>query len=431
MSHSKRGAALFTAALAAICGFAGVARAGSPAPAVPADTPLYLADVVTPAAAETAFGQRPLMSLLGDSGIGQSLKDARINIYGHVEGSWTHNFSGSGKIIPGRLFDLENDDPTLNQISLNVERTVIRDASNFDWGFRVEMLYGGDARFTHANGGFDNHEDDNRLGPDEQFDLLQAYADFNLPVANGLRVRAGKFTYFKVIDPEASPLYSRSFSFGSALPFTLTGAYATYVVNDDVQADFGISRGWDQSLEDNNAAIDVFGGVRYKLGDATNVAIKAILGPELEGNSGAYRFAIDATVSQKMSDQLTLIGNGIIGHQFDGDPADPFSDAWWYGVSGYAIYDISSSIQLNGRVEWYRDEDGATVTGGPSANLYSATVGVTVTPFPNDHVLNGLKIRPEVRYDYASKAIFGTTGAHPEGTEFGQFTGALEAYFAF
>lgn len=371
------------------------------------------------------------MSLLSDAGIGQTLKDARINIYGHVEGSWTHNFNGGGKIITGRLFDLENDDPTLNQVTLNVERTVIRDASNFDYGFRIEMLYGGDARFTHANGLFDHHEDDNRLGPDEQFDLLQAYADLNLPVANGLRVRVGKFTYFKVIDPEASPLYSRSFSFGSALPFTLTGAYATYVVNDDVQVDFGISRGWDQALEDNNdCAIDVFGGVRYKLGDATNVVVKAILGPELDDNSGAYRFAIDATVSHKISDQLTLIGNGIVGHQFDGAPSDPFSEAWWYGVSGYAIYDINSYLQFNGRLEWYRDEDGATVTGGPSANLYSATAGVTITPFPNDHLLNGLKIRPELRYDYASKAIFGPNAAG-EGTDFGQLTGALEAYIAF
>src|SRR5439155_811169 len=93
---------------------------------------------------------------------------------------------------------------------------------NFDIGGRVEMMYGGDARFIHANGLFDNHDDDptGRIvpGPRAQFDLTQAYADINLPVGNGIRVRAGKFTYFKQTDPNAGA------NFNAILPGTLGGA---------------------------------------------------------------------------------------------------------------------------------------------------------------------------------------------------------------
>jgi hypothetical protein len=441
MHHSKRGAALFSAALAALCATAGHAQAGSsPSPAAAAaaaPTPVYLesnaSGATVPAylqADADAPARRPLMQLLDNAGIADGLDDARIRLFGHVEGSWTHNFDDpQNDLNIGRLFDIEHDDPTLNQVSLNVERAVVPSADEFDLGFRVEVIYGGDARFTHANGLGDGEGFFD--GPDEQFDLLQAYVDVNAPVGDGLRIRAGKFTYFKVIDPTAAPLYSRSFSYVGAVPFTLTGVYGTYAVSDTLTVDLGLSRGWDQALEDNNNdAISAFGAFRVVLGDDTNLAVKWMTGPELDDNSGAFRTVVDATLSHKLSDQLTLIGNGIVGHQSGGADDDIFAHAWWYGASAYAIYDINEYLQFNGRLEWFRDEDGATVTGGPTANLYSATAGVTITPFPTDDLLRGLKIRPEVRYDYASTDVFDLdeTGA---ATDDQQFTGAIEAYFAF
>jgi len=68
----------------------------------------------------------------------------------------------------------------------------------FDWGFRVEWIWGGDARLIHSNGlnfyGPGNADVGGQLdGPDEQFDLNQAYAQFALPVGSGLTITAGKF----------------------------------------------------------------------------------------------------------------------------------------------------------------------------------------------------------------------------------------------
>src|SRR5207248_2019887 len=81
------------------------------------------------------------------------------------------------------------------------------------------------------------------------------YLDFFLPVGNGLNIRVGKFVTLlgqEVINPTGNALYSHSYLFGFAIPFTHTGAYATYSFSDAVTVDFGISRGWEQGFEQNS-----------------------------------------------------------------------------------------------------------------------------------------------------------------------------------
>jgi len=93
------------------------------------------------------------------------------------------------------LFDFEHDDPTLNQLSVFVERAVAASPDKLDIGFRIEPMWGGDARLIHSNGLFDHHgfpafpgSPGTGDGPDEQFDLVQAYVTANLPVGDGLLV---------------------------------------------------------------------------------------------------------------------------------------------------------------------------------------------------------------------------------------------------
>jgi len=48
-----------------------------------------------------------------------------------------------------------------------------------------------------------------------------------------------------------------------------------------------------------------------------------------------------------------------------------------------------------------------------------------ITPFPDDKYGKNLTIRPEVRYDYASKHFFDA------GTDRYQFTAAIDAFYKF
>jgi hypothetical protein len=418
------------------------AAAGSPtaAPGPVGQTPSQLPPVATAAPAVAA--RSPLMSLLDSAGVGKPLDDARIRVYGHVEGSYTYNFAhppteladyklGVGKFIdnPGRTFDVENQKILLNQLTLNVERTVdAADAARrqqFDVGGRVELLYGSDARFIHANGLLDNYDDDATVrvtgGPLNQFDLPNAYVDLALPVGNGLSIRAGRFTFFKQIDPNYSPFYSHSFTFGGALPFTLTGAYATYVVNDQLTVDAGVSRGWDQALDDNNGSIDVFGRLRYQATDQLRFVLAAITGPEQTGDNGNYRTAVDFTAAYEPNDKLTLLADLIYGQQ--AQPAGGSGTSHWYGVSVYAVQELTKELSTGVRLEVYRDDGGFTT--GVDQTLYEATVGVTIRPFANDRYLQFLKIRPEVRLDYSTENYFDGFDSHY------QITAAVDAIFNF
>ncbi|QOV90288.1 outer membrane beta-barrel protein [Humisphaera borealis] len=382
--------------------------------------------------------RRPLMSIMDKVGFAKPLEDAGIQIYGHVEGSYTYNFDDPpsslsdyalpvGKFIdnPGRVFDVEHDKVLMNQLDLNIERVVDVTKGQFDIGGRVELLYGADARFLHSNGMFDNYDDDVTTsitgGPQNQFDIPQAYFDLAVPVGNGLRIRVGKFTFFKQHDPNASVFYSHSFTFGAALPFTLTGAFGTYVINEQLSVDGGFSRGWDQSIDDNNDAIDVFGRARYAVNDDLLLTFAAIAGPEQDGDNDNWRVAADLTVTYKLGDTTTLLADVVYGWQANATGGG--GDAYWYGVSLYAIQELNKSVSAAARLEWYRDEGGYTT--GLDQTLYEATVGLTIKPFPTDKYLQHLKIRPEVRVDYSDENYFDGFSRQV------QFTAAVDAVFNF
>jgi len=379
------------------------------------------------------------MSLLDSLGLGKPLDDAGIQIYGHVEGSYTYNFANPptslsdykipvGKFIdnPGRVFDVENQKLLLNQLTLNFERRVDPSKGNFDIGGRVELLYGSDARFIHANGMFDNYDDDSTVritgGPQNQFDIPNIYADFAIPVGNGLNIRVGKFTFFKQIDPNASVFYSHSYTFGGALPFTLTGAYATYAIDKNLSVEGGVSRGWDQALTDNNGdALDVFGRVRYQVSDQLQLAAAFIAGPEQDNDPDNWRVAMDFTASYQIGDNLTILGDVVYGQQ--SRPNGGGGDARWYGISLYGIYTLSEACSAGIRLEWYRDDGGYTT--GIDQSLYEVTVGVTITPFARDKYLKNLKLRPELRFDYSNENFFDGFDSHT------QITAAIDAIYNF
>jgi hypothetical protein len=389
------------------------------------------------AAAPGTAARRPLMWGLDQIGVADALDNARIDFYGHVEGSYTRNADNpeSGFNV-GRVFDFEDDEPTLNQVDLNVERVVNVSGDQFDIGGRMEWLYGADSRFIHSTGLFDNYDPeggdtlDITDGPENQWDLVQLYADVNLPFGNGVRVRAGKFLFFKQIDPNASVFYSHSFTFGAALPFTLTGVTVYYPFSDAMSLELGVVRGWDDALEDDNGSPSYVGRLRYRASDQLNLSFGAITGPEQVDDNHDFRTAANFVASYQVSSQLTFLLDSIYGYESN-DALEGASD--WYGAAVYGIYKFNDYISAAARLEYYRDDEGFTTgiggagpaLGYSSQSLYEATVGVTITPLAMDEIGRNLKIRPEVRYDLSSEDYFDAF------TEDDQLTFAVDAIFNF
>src|SRR5439155_25437769 len=102
-------------------------------------------------------------------------------------GSYTYGLgSPTGNLLSGRVFDIDNQEVLLNQIDLTFERTVDAAAAAKDgkWniGGKVEVIYGNDARFIHANGLDFFGGLVSELHPENQFDAVQAYVDVAVPL---------------------------------------------------------------------------------------------------------------------------------------------------------------------------------------------------------------------------------------------------------
>jgi hypothetical protein len=384
-------------------------------------TPTVYADDAAAAPAPTPA--KPLMALLDKTPIGKPLDDWGITISGFIEGGYTYNFD-----VPhdhtnvGRVFDFEDEDPTLNQLDLAVDRAVDASKGKFDVGFHVEWIYGGDSRLIHSNGLMDNGGPGD--GPDEQFDLNQAYLTLAIPLGKGVTVTVGKFVTllgYEYINPTLNPLYSHSYLFGFAIPFTHTGVLAKYNFTDKLAVTAGITRGWEQSLKDNNDAIDATAQIAYTVSDKCTASLTAISGPEETGDNSHYRTVVDGIVTYKFGDNLSVALNGDYGWEA-ADAATGGHVAQWFGGAGYVAYTLDSHFTINGRVEYFNDDNGAR---GLGTEVYEATLGLAIKPLPNDQYGSGLIFRPELRWDYANDAIFDDANAHD------QFTFGADVIYAF
>jgi hypothetical protein len=367
---------------------------------------------------------RPLMGFLKTTTIGQSLENNRVNIYGWIEGSYEYNFNvrDRGPNI-GRTFDvLENNKGYLNQVDLTFEKKANLTGAGWDVGGRVDIMYGSDSRFTTSSDLLSHQGDENSFGLGRQeawLDIPQAYIDIAIPVLNGMRLRIGKFEFFKVVNPNANALYTHPFEYGQAFPYSLTGISAYTPLTTDLSVEGGVSRGWDQTLTDNNsAALDGFGRVIWNLSDVLRISAAVISGPEQYHDNGHFTTTANVSVLYTPIDQFAFVLDAICGHQagavfgdFPGSNAAPtvplkIGGANWYGLTGTAAYKLNDWVTLNGRMEWYRDEEGYTEGFPGQLNLYETAIGLKLTPLSSTAIGDNFILRPEIRYDYSSRAFF-------------------------
>jgi len=280
-----------------------------------------------------------------------------------------------------------------------------------------------------------------------QFDVSQAYLDVS--VGGGLKFRIGKFVTllgYETVDPRGNLFYSHSWIF-NALPFSQTGVLASYDINDKLSVTAGVTRGWDMTFEDNHACqIDFLGNVTYKISDQLVAMVNLNCGPQNFGDTGHYRTVIDPIVTWKVTDQLSLAAEGL--YIYDGglnaeesSTTHAYGDIW--GAAVYASYTINDMFTINARVEKYHsysDSIGAlgdisdslpgfddSNGGVPTVNVYSFTLGTTITPMPKDPCLKNLSIRPEILYDVSEDRPFTQHGSSFKD----QITFAADVIFKF
>jgi hypothetical protein len=344
----------------------------------------------------------------------------------------------------GRLFDDRANEPMLNQLVINFERALAPQPGEFDWGLKLQFMYGSDARFIHSLGLFSDTAATSILQPD----LVEGYLNLHFPIitGGGLDLKLGKFVTLEgaeTIDPHTNFFYSHTYIFNFGIPFNNTGALATWHATSHLNLVAGLTRGVNTSVDDNNDSAAFDGGIGLDLNESKLVISAAThIGPETPNDNHDQRYLNCITTTWKITDKLTSITDLNYAR-------DDGADADGYGIAQYFTYAINSWLTAGVRGEIFRDDKGFYVVsfandhdpmralegeptidprtvGGGKTTYGAVTVGINIKPsMPKP--ITGLTIRPELRYDRS----LNNTRPFNDSNDHDQFTAGIDCVLTF
>jgi hypothetical protein len=349
----------------------------------------------------------------------------------------TANADSPGSRINGPVTFNDRSNFQANQLYLSFGRDVDTDGCGFDWGGRVDMLYGSDYIFTQS-AGLELHQNGNRHwnrnGNQYGLALPQAYAEV---AYNNIRAKVGHFYTIignEVVTAPDNFFYSHAYTMQYGKPFTHTGALASWDYSDQLVVHGGLVNGWDKfdAVTDQTAFI---GGVTYTpCHEQYSLAFAFITGqedgiaPPLSGNRTMYSIVFNYHVT----DAIEYVFQHDNGWEETGVPG---IDNEWYGINQYLFYEINDCWKAGARVEWFRDDDGARLSSAPvrngglglapanvAGNYYNISVGLNWTPNAN------IIVRPEIRWDWSDGTV---VQPFDDLTKDSQMTAAFDAIWLF
>ncbi|WP_082411522.1 porin [Methylogaea oryzae] len=386
------------------------------------------------------------------------MKDWNLKFGGWLNSSVSANFHSSPDKYNGPVtFNDRTGELQMNQLYLYLQKAVNVSGDAFDWGGRVDFMYGTDAIFTQAYGSpaFDprtgapikrgnwdlhlNSHGDRFYG----MAIPQAYAEFNLPVGNGLSVKAGHFYTpigYEVVTAPDNFFVTKPYTMQYGEPFTHTGVLASYAVNSNWSATAGAvtgsnTGGWDGNWNRDLGNWAFLGGATWTSDDAgTSLALTSTAGGRSEDSSSPW--AMYSLVGKhNFTDKLHYViqhdhgfaNNVITAHSARNGTGT--ENARWYGINQYLFYDIDDKLSAGVRAEWFRDHNGFRVWGpgrcGASTNVNNGagdtyacggTTAATNGAYPwegsnyyavtaglNYKATKWLTVRPNLRYDWTDK----------------------------
>jgi hypothetical protein len=329
----------------------------------------------------------------------------------------------------------------LNQVWLYFNRPTKTDGCGWDFGGRVDLVYGEDWRFGQ-NLGLEP-----RINGNDNF-YGWVFPQFYAEVAyNDLTVKMGHYgtmTAYEKVPPVMNFFYSHTYmSCGYADPLLVTGLQAEYKLNDRLTLVGGFHRGW-MMFEDLNDDLDFLGGVRWQSSDKrTGISFMIDNGaqdPAGQNNRFTYIFVL----TRQLNEKLLFAFQHDYGFEQNGSVlAQGSEDAEWYGAAAWLIYTLNPCWSAGVRFEWFRDDDGSRIAGvgnllgtsrgwlggpGYAGNFYDLSVGLNWRPRSN------VLFRPEVRWDWYDGAP-SPIGPDPlpfdAGNRKDQFTFAIDLLLTF
>lgn len=354
-----------------------------------------------------------------------------LKVRGWVDVYYEYNLNSppGNTVIGGRVFDIEDQSFTLEQVELELEKVPERGGL----GFKLDLA-AGDAQDQIFDSISTFHGPDS-LSEGDRY-VQHASLAYLAPLGRGLRIDAGKFVTHiggETIESIKNNNFSHSYYFTYAIPFQDTGLRLNYAWTETFYTEMYVLNGWNTTTDpDDQKSVGVSFGwtlgpvswyLNYLGGDETDAVTDCSADPGLQaGCESTYRTLIDTQVFWAL-DRLNLAFAYDRGEQ---DDIPGLGDVEWYGYAAYARYKVTDVFEPALRFEIYKDPDGFTV-GTPADKFTSVTLTL-------NYRLGGgqshLLLRPEFRWDKADTEvpIFADDDGNPDDT---QSTVAINAIYYF
>jgi hypothetical protein len=256
------------------------------------------------------------------------------------------------------------NDYQMNELYGYIGRAANTEGCGWDWGVRLDALYGTNYRWN-TSAGFETN-----WGNGQFYGLAvpQAYAEV---AYNNLTVKFGRFyspVGYYVVGTANNffPVLPYTFQYGE--PFTHTGVFASYKAGDDLVLGGGLTHGWDSSDNTGNPHAGGLATLSYTIDEQSTFAYVGVFGNEpnfsqvnLASNGFGYtaRYLQTLVYTRKVSDDVTAVLQSDFGRQHDA--VVPGEVASWYGVNGYLYWNQTCRLQWGVNGEWFRDDGGFRV----------------------------------------------------------------------
>lgn len=356
----------------------------------------------------------------------ECLKCRNINIAGWLAQSYTWNTSNPADRFNGPVtWTDRSNEYQLNQLYWFAEKATDTKGCGWDFGWRLDFLYGTDNRFTTSSGIETRTEFQNPKWSTFRFYGLampQAYLEV---AVDDLKVKVGHWyapVGYEVVPTTGNFFPNLPYTFQYGEPFTMTGVMANYQVNEKTNIGGGITHGWDNS-DNTNPHAGAMLTYTEKFQDDAALALAWTLGNEPTQNFGvngatSFRFLQTAAYSRPLNcinERLTYVAQSDFGYQ--NNALVNGGDAYWYGLNQYLFYKASDCMTYGIRAEWFRDQEGFRVGGflgtTPDGSLRGLSGGrygypgsfYEITMGANYKYSANTTIRPYARFDWFSGSI--------------------------
>ncbi len=388
--------------------------------------------------------------------IGRGSNKTSFLFGGWVEAGAYTNGNGGGNNGPQHAVSNRTTEFSLDQLYWYGEKVMNRD-KGFDWGARIDMMYGidassaqcyGDHTFDYGWGGIKNrYDDEGWIGKQYGVAMYQLYATLGY---KKFQAKVGKFITPIGWESAASRdnfFYSHSYCYWMEAA-TNSGVLADYDLTDKLTVSAGWTAGEDSSIGNRFGDSAVLIGLTWKLtrkatvyywmnnghkgaGTVTDWDDPFFSGEEVPrfiDDSSVDYFMQSLCVEWKGTDRFTYVFQYNVRNDHYRNRYTDDLRGVMYGINNHFLYKINDRWSVGLRAEWYHENYLGYVWdfAAPVADFYEITLGLNWNP------TDRLRIRPEIRYDWVNGNFDGNEPCgYKEKRRRDQVTGGVGLVYVF